>query len=205
MLADDMSLLTSPIGHQGTLTFFTGPMFSGKTLELVRHLRIFHEQQIPLICLRPSIDTRTPTVQSRSGLLIEAVGVDPNDMQEMRRIVQDKLVIGVDEVNMFTPELVVVLEEELRKGKIILAAGIDTSFRGELFPTCAALMAIPETVIQRSRAVCSVCRGYNATRTQRLRDGKAVPYEDPMILVEGSAKGVTYEARCLAHHEVSKK
>lgn len=177
-------------------------MFSGKTLELVRHLRIFHEQQIPLICLRPTMDTRTPTVQSRSGLLTEAVGVDADDMEEIRRLVQDKLVIGVDEVNMFVPAIASLLEEQLRKGKIILAAGIDTNFRGELFETCAALMAIPETVIQRSRAVCGVCRGYNATRTQRLRDGEAVSYEDPLILVEGSAANVTYEARCLAHHEV---
>ena len=194
--------LTSPIAHQGSLTFFTGPMFSGKTLELVRHLQIFQEQQIPLVCLRPTIDTRTPIIQSRSGLLTEGVGVDPTDMDRVRELVHEALVIGVDEVNMFTTELVSVLEEELRRGKIILVSGIDTNFRGEMFETCAALMAIPETIVQRSRAVCSVCRGYNATRTQRLRDGKPVPYDDPMILVEGSAANVTYEARCIAHHEI---
>ncbi len=194
--------LTSPIAHQGSLTFFTGPMFSGKTLELVRHLQIFQEQQIPLVCLRPTIDTRTPIIQSRSGLLTEGVGVDPTDMDRVRELVHEALVIGVDEVNMFTTELVSVLEEELRRGKIILVSGIDTNFRGEMFETCAALMAIPETIVQRSRAVCSVCRGYNATRTQRLRDGKPVPYDDPMILVEGSAANVTYEARCIAHHEM---
>lgn len=179
-------------------------MFSGKTLELIRHLQIFREQQIPLVCLRPTLDTRTPVVQSRSGLLTEGVGVDPQDMDRVRELVNEALVIGVDEVNMFTTELVSVLEEELRRGKIVLVSGIDTNFRGEMFETCAALMAIPETIVQRSRAVCSVCRGYNATRTQRLRDGKPVPYNDPMILVEGSADNVTYEARCIAHHEIVK-
>lgn len=197
-------LVTSPIAHQGSLTFFTGPMFSGKTLELIRHLQIFREQQIPLVCLRPTIDTRTPVVQSRSGLLTEGTGVDPQDMDRVRELVREALVIGVDEVNMFSPALVPVLEEELRRGKIVLVSGIDTSFRGEMFETCAALMAIPETIVQRSRAVCSVCRGYNATRTQRLRDGKPVPYNDPMILVEGSADNVTYEARCITHHEIVK-
>ncbi len=177
-------------------------MFSGKTLELIRHLQIFREQQIPSVCLRPTIDTRTPVVQSRSGLLMEGVGVDPEDMDHVRELVKEALVIGVDEVNMFTVELAPVLEEELRHGKIVLVSGIDTNFRGEMFETCAALMAIPETIVQRSRAVCSVCRGYNATRTQRLRDGKPVPYADPMILVEGSAENVTYEARCIAHHEM---
>lgn len=177
-------------------------MFSGKTLELVRHLQIFQEQQIPLICLRPTIDTRTPKVQSRSGLLTEAVSVAPSDMERVQELMRDKLVIGVDEVHMFDPGLVAVLEKELRNGKIILAAGLDTNFRGEMFDTCMTLMAIPETIVQRSRAVCGVCRAYNATRTQRLRDGKPVPYEDPLILIEGEAKNETYEARCLQHHEV---
>lgn len=195
---------TSPIAHQGSLTFFTGPMFSGKTLELIRHLQIFQEQQIPSICLRPTIDTRTPVVQSRSGLLTEGVGVDPQDMDRVRELVREALVVGVDEVNMFSTDLVSVLEEELRRGKIVLVSGIDTNFRGEMFEACAALMAIPETIVQRSRAVCSVCRSYNATRTQRLRDGRPVPYNDPMILVEGSAENVTYEARCIAHHEIVK-
>lgn len=198
-------LLTSPIAHQGSLTFFTGPMFSGKTLELVRHLQIFQEQQIPLVCLRPTIDTRTPKVQSRSGLLTEAVSAEPSDMARVRELVRDALVIGVDEVHMFSPALVPILEEELRLGKIILAAGLDTNFRGEMFETCTALMAIPETIVQRSRAVCGVCRAYNATRTQRLRDGKPVPYEDPLILIEGETKNETYEARCLQHHEAMRR
>lgn len=196
--------LTSPIAHQGSLTFFTGPVCSGKTLELVRHLQIFQEQHIPMLCIRPIIDTRTPTVQSRSGLLMEAVGVDTHDIDAIRALIKEALVIGVDEVQFFSPTIVPLLEEQLRVGKIILASGLDTNFRGEMFETCAALMAIPETIVQRSRAVCGVCRAYNATRTQRLRDGKPVPYEDPLILVEGSAENVTYEARCIGHHEMLK-
>lgn len=188
--------------RSGSLTFFTGPMFCGKTLELIRHLQIFEEQQIPLICLRPVTDTRTTKLQSKSGLTLDGEIVDPTDLAKIKELVSDKWVIGVDEVNFFTPELVPILVEELRRGKTILLSGIDTDFRGELFPTAQAILAIPETIVQRSRSVCSVCRQHNATRTQRLRDGKPVPKEDPMVLVEGSAKNVTYEARCLAHHEL---
>lgn len=184
------------------MTFFTGPMFCGKTLELIRQLQIFEQQQIPMICLRPATDTRTTKLQSKSGLTLDGEIVDINDIEKIKELVRDKWVIGVDEVNFFTPELVPVLVEELRRGKTILLSGIDTNFRAELFPTTQAILAVPEVVIQRSRSVCSVCRQHNATRTQRLRDGKPVPKDDPMVLVEGSAQNVTYEARCLEHYEL---
>lgn len=167
-------MTTSPLVTHllpGSLTFFTGPMFSGKTLELVRHLQIFQEQQIPSICLRPAFDTRTPTVQSKSGLLLEGALVDAHDLKKIRALMSDKFVVGIDEVQFFTIELVPLLEDELRKGKTILIAGLDNDFRGKVFPVSHALMALPETVIQRSRSVCSVCRQYNATRSQRLRNG----------------------------------
>lgn len=186
----------------GSMTFFTGPMFCGKTLELIRHLQIFQEQQIPLICLRPAIDTRTSTLESKSGLKLDGHIVDPADLETIKGLIHDKWVIGVDEVNFFTPGLVPILVEELRHGKTILLSGIDTNFRAELFPTTQAILAIPETIVQRSRSVCSICRQHNATRTQRLRNGKPVPKSDPMVLVEGSAENVTYEARCLEHYEL---
>ncbi len=198
-----MSPSPTTLLQHGSLTFFAGPMSSGKTLELIRHLQIFQQQQIPLICLRPATDVRTAKVQSRAGLLLDGFTVDATDLEGIRAAIRDKWVIGIDEVNFFTPELVPILVDELRKGKTILVSGIDTDFRGELFPTTQALLAVPETIVERSRAVCAVCRQHNATRTQRLRDGKPVPKNDPQILVEGSAANVSYEARCLQHHELS--
>ena len=193
------SPLTNP---PGSLTFFTGPIACGKTLELVRHLHIFHEQQIPLICLRPTTDTRTPKVQSRSGLLHDATMIETNDLLALSNAMIGKVVIAIDEVQFFPPEIVSVLEQELRKGKTILLSGLDTDFRGMLFPASAAILALPETIVQRSRAVCSICHQYNATRTQRLRNGQPVTANDPLVLIEHSQDSITYEARCLEHHEI---
>jgi len=197
----------SPLIHLGdpcgSLTFFTGPMASGKTLELVRNLQIFREQQIPMVCVRPSSDTRTQSVQSRGGLVCEEARViHPNDTKGFLELISDKTVIGIDEAQLFPTEIVSLLKEELRRGKTILVSGLDTDFRGIPFPTSAALMALPETVIHRARAVCGVCRRYNATRTQRLRNGQPVPTDDPLMLIEGSDDNVTYEARCLLHHVI---
>ncbi|MBM3204422.1 thymidine kinase [Candidatus Uhrbacteria bacterium] len=197
-------MVTTPFAatQSGSLTFFTGPMACGKTLELVRHLHIFREQQIPLVCIRPAIDTRTPTVQSRSGLLHDAVAIVTSDLLALTEAMVGKVVIAIDEFQFFPAEIVSVLEQELRKGKTILLSGLDTDFRGILFPSSQAVLALPETIIQRSRAVCSVCHQYNATRTQRLKNGQPVGKDDPVVVVEHANDIITYEARCLEHHQI---
>jgi thymidine kinase len=63
-----------------------------------------------------------------------------------------------------------------------------------------ALMAQAEIVDKLTKAICMVC-GDEATRTQRLIDGKPAHYDDP-IVVAGAAE--LYEARCREHHKVPK-
>lgn len=187
----------------GSITFFTGPMACGKTLELVRHLQIYAEQRVPTICVRPETDTRSEKVQSRSGLCFDGLTISPSDIDGLEKILGQYAVVGVDEMQFFDPKVVPILHESVREGKIILISGLDTDFRGDIFPTALALMSLPETIIQRSRAVCSVCREHNATRTQRLKDGQPVSRNEPTVAVEDSNSSISYEPRCLLHHTVT--
>lgn len=184
----------------GTLTFFTGPMACGKTLELVRHLQIYAEQRIPTVCLRPATDTREEDIRSRSGLRFDGLTMPPDDLDGLRRIVEQYDVIGLDESQFFVPEIVAILHEAAKEGKTILVSGLDTDFRGDPFPTSLALLSLPETNVQRTRAVCAVCRQHNATRTQRLKNGEPVDRDEPVVAVEGAEATITYEPRCVAHH-----
>ncbi len=79
----------------------------------------------------------------------------------------------------------------------VLVAGLDMDFRGEPFGTMPALMARAEQV-DKLHAICMVC-GDEASRTQRLVNGKPARYDEPIVIV-GAAE--LYEARCRAHHEV---
>lgn len=186
----------------GSLTFFTGPMACGKTLELVRHLQIYAEQRVPAVCIRPATDTRSNDVRSRAGMSVGGVTIPPDDLDALKRLLFCHEVIGVDEAQFFSPNVVPVLHNAVRDGKTVLVAGLDTDFRGDMFPTALALLSLPETIVHRTRAVCGVCRQHNATRTQRLKNGVPVSRTEPTVAVEGAGDAVTYEARCLEHHIV---
>ncbi len=186
----------------GSLTFFTGPMACGKTLELVRHLQIYSEQHVPTICIRPSTDTRDENVRSRSGMTFDGLTVTGADNTALGKVIERYDVIGIDEAQFFSPDIIPLLHNAMQCGKIILVSGLDTDFRGEIFPTSLALLALPETIVQRTRAVCAVCRQHNATRTQRLKNGKPVRRDEPTVAVEGTETQISYEPRCIEHHVV---
>jgi thymidine kinase len=58
-------------------------------------------------------------------------------------------------------------------------------------------MSIAEHV-DKLHAICMVC-GDEASRTQRLVNGKPARFDDPVVIVGASEM---YEARCRVHHEV---
>lgn len=175
-------------------------MFCGKTLELVRHLQIYAAQGIPTICVRPATDNRSDKIQSRSGLSYDGITIPDADTTALTRILDEYRVIGIDEAQFFSINIIPLLHRGMKQGKIILISGLDSDFRGEIFPTALALLSLPETIVQRSRAVCSVCREHNATRTQRLKNGEPVSIDEPVVAVEHIGTEITYEPRCVSHH-----
>lgn len=200
--------------REGSLTFFTGPMYARKTAALAIQLGLYALQDVPVVCVRPKTDTRSfaktadpdeskhDKIESRTGVTLAASLVDPHDHAAFLKAVEGKRVVGVDEIQLFSAEIVSLLKILVHQGVTVLVAGLDTDFRGIPFPTCAALLTLPETQVRRECAVCSVCKRHNATRTQRLRHGKPVPANDPVILIEGDEAAVTYEPRCFWDHQI---
>ena len=93
--------------------------------------------------------------------------------------------------------MVTVARELAARGVRVLVAGLDTDFRGEPFGPMPVLMSEAEDV-SKLHAICMVC-GDEASRTQRLVNGKPARYDDPVVIVGASE---LYEARCRLHHEV---
>jgi thymidine kinase len=169
----------------------TGPMFSGKSEELIRRLKRAQIARLRIASFKPEIDLRykRDAISSHSAQTIEAVAV--RDVDRLRAVLFPALdtvdVVGVDEAQFFDESLVGLAMELVEAGKRVVLAGLDTTFAGEPFPPMPALMAIADEVVKLS-AVCMVC-GAPAIHTQRLGSNQQ--------LVMVGAAGV-YEARCRA-------
>ncbi len=187
--------------HNGHIEVICGSMFSGKTEELIRRVRraVIAKQKVQVF--KPSIDDRYhPTnLASHNGMLQEAVAVS-SAMDLLRQVNPDTDVVAIDEVQFFEQEIVSVCNHLADHGKRVICAGLDMDFRGEPFGPMPTLMAQAEKV-DKLHAICVVC-GEEASRTQRLIDGRPAKYTDPVVAVGANEM---YEARCRRCHVVPGK
>lgn len=182
----------------GSIEVITGSMFCGKTEELIRRLRRATIAKQEVQVFKPAIDKRyaVEKVTSHSGQNFDAVAVNrAGDISE--QLAPHTTVVAIDEAQFFDDEIVKVASQLADAGLRVIIAGLDMDFRGEPFGPMPALLAKAERV-DKLQAIC-VCCGEEASRTQRLVNGKPARYDDPVVIVGASE---LYEARCRAHHEV---
>jgi thymidine kinase len=178
----------------GRIEVITGPMFSGKSEELIRRLKRARIARQRVACYKPDIDLRyhRTAIASHSSQTHKATTVAT--VEALKAALFPQLsnidVIGIDEAQFFDTRLVPLTVELVHLGKRILLAGLDTTFNAEPFGPIPALMAISDEVTKLS-AVCMIC-GQPAIHTQRLGQSQ-------QLVVVGAA-GV-YEARCRAHFQ----
>ncbi len=183
---------------QGSIEVICGSMFSGKTDELIRRLvrATIAKQKVQVF--KPAIDVRyaVEKVTSHAGADFDAIPVE-RAAEIIAKLDADTTVVGIDEAQFLDNDVVKVAQELAELGKRVLVAGLDMDFRGEPFGPMPILMSKAERV-DKLHAICMVC-GEEASRTQRLVNGKPARYDDPVVIV-GAAE--MYEARCRLHHEV---
>lgn len=169
----------------GWIEVIAGCMFSGKTEELIRRLRRAQIAKQRVAIFKPRIDTRysTDKIVSHNDQSIPSVVVD--NPREIWNIAQTAQVIGIDEAQFFSLDLVEVCEQLASAGKRVIVAGLDQDYRGKPFEPLPQLLAVAE-YITKTLAICVVC-GNPADRTQRITN------QQERVLV--GAKDL-YEARC---------
>lgn len=183
---------------RGRLEVVCGSMFSGKTEELIRRLKRADFAHQKVLALKHHLDERRCVIPShitshqgneRFAFMVgdNALGID----KILEMATDDVHVVGIDEVQFFSPEIVPVIVELVERGKRVIVAGLDLDFRGEPFGVMPVVMAIADEVT-KFKAICTCC-GKDAHYTQRLVNGQPARYDDPIILI-GAAE--CYEARC---------
>jgi thymidine kinase len=177
--------------RMGSIDVVCGPMFCGKSEELIRRLRRSTIARYAVVCVKPSIDDRhgVDDVISHAGSRIGARAIaDPRELLELRG---EADVIGIDEAQFFDDRIVEVCEDLAASGLSVICAGLDRDYRGLPFGPMPELLCIADRVT-KLQAVCVQCGG-DATLSQRLLEGAPAPFDDATIVVGGAER---YEARC---------
>jgi len=171
---------------QGWVEVICGPMFSGKSEELIRRVTRSMIARIPVQTFKPQLDDRyaVEAVVSHSSLKVDAIPVQSSE-ELLRAVEETTQVIGIDEGQFFDNGLVDVVEQLAAAGKQVIVAGLDTDYLRRPFEPIPTLCDRAEYVT-KVLAVCHKCGG-PGMYTQRI-----VHSDDLVVL---GAEGA-YQARC---------
>ncbi|MBP5287333.1 MAG: thymidine kinase [Elusimicrobiales bacterium] len=170
----------------GWIEVVCGSMFSGKTQELIRRLKLAIIARQKVQVFNSHLDTRyaSEKIVSHDKNALEAQPVEKAE-DILPLVNSDTKVVGIDEAHFFGSGIVDVAQKLADSGKRVIVAGLDQDFRGEPFDNMARLMAVAEYVT-KNLAICMVC-GNPAHYSQRLTSSGN--------RIEVGA-GDKYEARC---------
>jgi len=175
----------------GWIEVITGCMFSGKTEELIRRLRRAQIAKQKVMIFKPQIDTSYAegSIVSHNDQSLPSTQI--KDINDALKLSKDAQVVGIDEAQFFSSDIINVCDELANNGKRVIVVGLDQDYKGAPFEPMPNLLSIAEYVT-KSLAICVNC-GNPADRTQR----KTAMAERVIV---GAAD--LYEARCRKCHYI---
>lgn len=185
----------------GWIEVITGPMFAGKTEELLRRVKRLEYAKKNIVVFKPLMDDRYADNEVVSHNKNRTKSVNISSGKEIfDHIDKETEVVAIDEIQFLDEEAVKIVEYLASTGVRVIVSGLDKEFRGEPFSFMPRLLAVAEYVTKLT-AVCVKC-GAPATRTQRIVNGNPAKYNDPIVLIGAEE---SYEARCRSCHKVYRK
>ncbi len=178
-------------GKSGWIEIICGPMFSGKSEELIKRLRRAQIAKRRVQIFKHGIDSRYDATSIVSHSQMSLPGVAISEINDLLTLVDDRTeLVAIDEGQFFSDDILSVTNKLANQGKRVIVAGLDMDYKGNPFGPMPKLMCSAEYV-SKQLAVCMSC-GDPANFTQRLTT-------DTEQVVVGANE--TYEARCRLHFE----
>lgn len=142
------------IGTGGWIEVICGPMFSGKTEELIRRLKRAQIARQKVEIFKPMIDTRyhDQHVVSHDANSIPSTPVESSSNIEL--LASDTRVVGIDEAQFFDDGIVEVCNKLANQGVRVIVAGLDLDYTGKPFGPMPNLLALAEYVT-KLHAICT--------------------------------------------------
>ena len=182
-------------GKSGWVEVICGPMFSGKSEELIKRIRRAQIARRRVQIFKHGSDARYDATSIVSHNQQSIPGIAVTDVKDILELVDDRTeMVAIDEAQFFTDDIVDVVNKLGNQGKRVIVAGLDLDYKGHPFGPMPQLMCTAEYVTKQL-AICMTC-GEPANFTQRLT------HATDQIVVGASE---TYEARCRRHFEPPKR
>ena len=154
----------------GWIEIICGSMFSGKTEELIRRAKRVKLAKQKIKIFKPKEDIRfkkKKIVSHNENFLKSKIIERPSEILKFSQTAQ---VIGIDEAQFFSDEIIEVCNKLANDGKRVIVAGLDMDYKGKPFGPMPNLMAIAEYVT-KLHAICTKT-GKMANYTNRKVDDK---------------------------------
>ena len=146
-----------------------GPMFSGKSSELIRRIKRHTIAKRKCVVLKYIKDTRYSnknTLSTHDLVQYNAIPCDKLEDVKKKVIKEEYDVIGIDE-GQFFPDLIQFCETMANEyKKLVIVAGLDSTFERKPFENIIGLVPLSETVMKLN-AVCVNC-GQDASFSKRI-------------------------------------
>lgn len=152
----------------GKIEIITGPMFSGKTTELLRRLERYLLAGKEIVYFVPEIDTRTQeyvtiaSTRQEQKIKVQRLPLDLTEYNRMWPLVD---VVALDEAQFFTKSIIALCQSLKDIGTTVIVSGLDMDYRRMPFGSIGDLMAIANNITKLT-AICSC--GKEAQYTQRI-------------------------------------
>ncbi|TCG10516.1 thymidine kinase [Mycoplasma todarodis] len=173
----------------GHIEVITGPMFSGKSEELIKRIKTLGFAKIKTLAIKPMMDDRWEKgkIISRAGASIDTIQIEAAK-EILSQWDPSYKAVAIDEAQFFGADLVEIATELANRGVRVIISCLDTDFAGKPFSSAPQLLAIAEFVT-KLQAVCFKC-GNAASKTHRKTDSQE-------RVVVGDSE---YEAMCRSCH-----
>jgi len=171
--------------NSGWIEVICGPMFSGKTEELIRRLVRAQYAKQNVAIFKPKTDNRYSDdyIVSHNKRKIKSIILESSkDIYDYKNQAD---VFGIDEAQFFDNNLIEISNNLAKEGKRVVIAGLDKDYTAKSFGPIHQLM-IDAEYVSKVNAICMVC-GDPASFTQRISS------EKDLVVVGETDK---YEARC---------
>lgn len=157
----------------GWIEVICGPMFSGKTEELIRRLKRAKIARLNVEIFKPMLDTRydEEKVVSHDANFIHSTPVESSSNIEL--LADDCEVVGIDEAQFFDDGIVGVCNQLANRGIRVIVAGLDLDYTGLPFGPMPNLLATAEYVT-KLHAICTHTGNMAHFSYRMLADDKQV-------------------------------